>query len=45
MNNCNAQAKKKTECEDVFESSKHNIKPKYQLVRKVETFTGKYCIL
>jgi len=41
MNYCQSQAKKKSECDDVFEASKHKIEPKYQMVRKVETFIGK----
>ena len=42
MNYCQSHAKKKSECDDVFEASKHKIEPKYQMVRKVETFIGKF---
>lgn len=45
MSHCTSQSKKKSECEEVFEASKHNIEPKYQMVRKVETFMGTYLSL
>jgi hypothetical protein len=40
LEHCHAQSKKKTDCDDAFDASKHNIQPKYQLVRKVSTFMG-----
>ncbi len=40
LEDCHANSKKKTDCDDAFEASKHNIQPKYQLVRKVSTFMG-----
>lgn len=37
---CESLTKKKSECDDVYEASKSKISPKYQLVRKVDTFIG-----